>query len=250
MKKTVLLFSLLFSLVLAGCFETTDELTLNKDGSGVLTSTNDMSMIISMAKSMGGSDAMGDEKPTDTTVSLDKMADSLTSLTAEEKELVKKGKLGLTLNMADEKMITRLEIPFSKPEQVDKIKGISSKITNYFLGKNMGDNMPPGLGDKMPSSDPVGDYYITSYSPGVIEKKLNKEKYAGLESDEIMKGVKEVADNGLPMSNTIVINLPSPAKSVTGKKITLSEDKKKVTIKSSAEDFFGNATDLEFRIEY
>ncbi|MBL7744301.1 MAG: hypothetical protein JNN00_12565 [Chitinophagaceae bacterium] len=250
MKKNVLFFSVIFTLLLAGCFETTDEVTLKKDGSGVMTSTNDMSMLISMAKGMGGANAMGDEKPTDTIVSLAKMADSLTSLTDEEKDLVRNGKLGLTINMTDEKMITRLEIPFAKLEQIDKIKGISSKITNYFLGKNMGDNMPPGLGDKMPSSDPIGDYYFTTYSQGVIEKKLNKEKYAGLESDEIMKGIKEIADNGMPMSNTIIINLPSPAKSITGKGATLSEDKKKVTIKSTAEDFFDNAAGLEFKIEY
>ncbi|MEI9809182.1 MAG: hypothetical protein WDO16_15710 [Bacteroidota bacterium] len=253
MKKLALLVSSIVCIfLLAGCFEITDEVTLKEDGSGVISSTNDMSMLISMAKGMGGAEAMdkAGDKATDTTVSLLKLADSISTLTPEEKELVKKGTLSLNISMKDEKMITRLEIPFAKTEQVEKIKAISSKISTYFLGKNMGEGLPAGLGDKMPSSDPVNDYFTTSYTANVIEKKLNKEKYAGVDSDEIMKGIKEMSENGMPVSNTVVINLPRPAKSATGKGVTLSEDKKKVTIKSTSEDFFDNAAALEFKIEY
>jgi hypothetical protein len=79
---------------------------------------------------------------------------------------------------------------------------------------------------------------------------LNKEKYAALDSDEMMKGIKEMSENGMPMTNITIYNLPSPAKNVTGKNITLSDDKMKVTIKSSSEDFFDSGKDFEFRIEY
>ncbi|HEY6503483.1 MAG TPA: hypothetical protein VIZ28_05855 [Chitinophagaceae bacterium] len=249
MKKLLLSF-IACAFFLTGCFEITDEITLKENGSGVLTSTNDMSMLISMLKGMGGADAAGDDRPTDTTVSLLKVVDSISTLTPEEKELAKKGKLDIIMNLTDEKMITRLEIPFSKTEQIEKIKSLSSKISNYFIGKNIGEGMPPGMGDKMPSSDPINDYFITTYSKGIIEKKLNKEKYAGLENDEAMTGIKEMSDNGMPVSSTIIINLPRPAKSVTGKGATLSEDKRKVTIKNSSEDFFDDASSLEFKIEY
>jgi hypothetical protein len=236
MKKTILLLSVSCAFLLAGCFELTDEVTLKADGSGTMSSTNDMSALIALAKGMGGAEAMdkAGDKATDTTVSLEKIADSVSALTPEERELVRKGTLSMKISLKDEKMITRLDIPFSKAQQIEKIKAISSKVSDYFIGKNMGDGMPPGMGDKMPSSDPLGDYFTTSYSKGVIEKKLNKEK----------------SDNGMPVSNTIIINLPSPAKSATGKGITLSEDKKKVTIKSTSEDFFDNASALEFKIEY
>jgi uncharacterized protein YceK len=252
MKKTILLLSFACTILLTGCFELTDEITLKSDGSGTVASTNDMSMLISLAKNMGGADAMSKagDKATDTTISLEKIADSVSALTPDEKDLVRKGTLHMNISLKDEKMVTRLDIPFSKVQQIEKIKAISSKISNYFMGKNMGEGMPPGMGDKLPSSDPLGDYFTTSYSAGVIEKKLNKEKYAGVESDEIMKGIKEMSENGMPISSTIIINLPKPAKSATGKGVTLSEDKKKVTIKSSSEDFFDNAANMEFKIEY
>jgi hypothetical protein len=252
MKKTTLLFSIACAFLLAGCFELTDEVTLKADGSGTVSSTNDMSTLITLAKSMGGAEAMdkAGDKSTDTTVFLGKLADSISALTSEEKDLIRKGTLSMNISLKDEKMVTRIDIPFSKVEQIEKIKSISSKISNYFIGKNMGEGMPPGMGDKMPSSDPLGDYFTTSYTAGVIEKKLNKEKYAAVESDEMMKGIKEMSENGMPISSTIIINLPKPAKSATGKGVTLSEDKKKVTIKNSSEDFFDNAPAMEFKIEY
>ena len=50
--------------------------------------------------------------------------------------------------------------------------------------------------------------------------------------------------------NGYKFNLPKPAKKAEGKNVKLSEDKKKVTITTSAEDFFEDVSKLEFRIEY
>ena len=251
MKKLPILFSMACTILLAGCFETTEEITLKENGSGIVTNTTDMSMLLSMVKGMGG-DALKDagDKATDTTLSLAKIADSIPSLTDDERKILKSGKLGLTVNMKDEKLITKLELPFSKTDQLEKIKPLSSKVTEYFLGKNLAPEMPPGMGDKLPSSDPLSEYFTTTYSAGVIEKKLNKEKYATVNDNEGMKGLKEMSENGMPVSNTIIINLPRAAKKTEGKNIRLSEDKKKVTISGTSEDFFDNAASLEFRIEY
>jgi len=53
MKKIV--FSLITSvtLLLTSCLETTQEITLNEDGSGTISNTNDMSALIGIAKQMG-----------------------------------------------------------------------------------------------------------------------------------------------------------------------------------------------------
>ena len=58
MKK--MLFSLLTvcSLFLVGCLETTQEVTINEDGSGTASYTTDMSAMISMLKQMGSKHAM------------------------------------------------------------------------------------------------------------------------------------------------------------------------------------------------
>jgi hypothetical protein len=255
MKKIFFLSTLVLALLsLAGCFETTDEITLKSDGSGTIQMTNDMSMLISMAKTMGGEEAMKEagEKPTDTTISLSKLADSIATLTPEEKELIRNGSLSLKIDMKDEKMITRLDIPFANIGQIEKVKSASSKVSQYFIGKNMGEAGPEGMGmsDKMPASDPLDEYFTTTYSKNGIEKKLNKEKYATLDSNIAMKSIKDMADNGMPLSNSIIINLPRPAKTVEGKNVKLSEDKRKVTISSTSEEFFDTPASLEFKIVF
>lgn len=253
MKKLSILLSMACAILLAGCFESTEEITLKADGSGIVTNTTDMSMLLTMAKGMGG-DNLKDagEKATDTTVSLAKLADSIPNITDEEKAILKKGKLGITVNLKDEKLITKLEIPFTKLNEVEKIKVLSSRVTQHFLSKSASAEMPAGmdLDDKMPSTDPLSEYFTTTYSDGVIEKKLDTTKYASVNDNESMKGLKEMSENGMPVTNTIIINLPRAAKKAEGKNVKLSDDKKKVTISGTTEDFFDNAARLEFRIEY
>ncbi len=65
-----------------------------------------------------------------------------------------------------------------------------------------------------------------------------------------MQSLKEMAGQGMPMNTTLIYNLPKPAKKAEGKNVKLSEDKKKVTITSSVDDFFDDVTKLEFKIEY
>ena len=84
--------------------------------------------------------------------------------------------------------------------------------------------------DKMPEPSSFDDYYKIEFSEGELMKKVNKEKYAGAESDEYLSGIKQAASMGLVMKATYVINLPRPATKAEGKYVKLSEDKMKVTI--------------------
>jgi hypothetical protein len=103
---------------------------------------------------------------------------------------------------------------------------------------------------QMPEMSSFDDYYTYEFSNGELKKKLNKEKFAGVESDEYLKGMKEAAGMGLNMKVTYVINLPRPAKEVEGKGVKLSDDKKKATISAEIDDFFDNPSLLEFKIKY
>ena len=67
--------------------------------------------------------------------------------------------------------------------------------------------------------------------------------------DEGMKAMKEMSTMGVGNSK-LILYLPSPVKKAEGKSVTVSEDKKTVTIMSSMEDFFDDGKSLEFRIEY
>jgi hypothetical protein len=257
MKKFLLLSLITVSLFIAGC-ESTREITLNTNGSGLLVTTTDMSGIIGMAKMAGQDKEMDkiDKDVIDTTISLNTLADSLKDLSAEDKALVKKGKLRFQMNMKEDKFIITVESPFTDPAQIAQLDKLSSQVLLQSVKKQMdagGDSATAGIpgmpgGNDLPKGS-VEDYFTMTYSKGLIEKKLNKEKYAKVGEDEGMQGLKQMSSMGAG-NTTLIINLPRPAKKAEGKNVKLSEDKKKVTITNSADDFFDDAAVMEFKIEY
>jgi hypothetical protein len=250
MKKFFLLLTLAGTLSLAGCLETTQEINLNEDGSGTLSTTNDMSSIIGLLKQMDSKekDKIGDEV-IDTTIALSTQVDSIENLSPEEKELLKKGTMHVNMNLKDEKFTTNLRFPFKSPSEIKKYNQLTNKVMGQTLKEQLGNSQMPGMED-MPSPTSIEDYFTTSFSKGLLVKTLNKEKYASVENDEYLKGMKESAGMGMPMTTTYIINLPRPAKKTEGKNVKLSENKKKVTIETDINDFFDDPAKLEFRIEY
>jgi len=254
MKNKITLLLLAAVVALTGCLETTEEITINKDGSGTLVTTNDMSAMIALAKMAGENKEMEElkEKKIDTTFSLGAVANSMQGLSAEEKAMLKNGTMNMVMNMQDEKMIMKSTVPFKKIDQLARVSGISTRMVEESFKKGMGEKEKEGEqkeDDKMPGL-PLDEYYTTTYSASVIERKLNKEKHANLSEDEGAQAMKQMGDMGMTAKKTIVINLPRPAKKAEGKNVQLSEDKMKVTITGNSEIFFDDATALEFRIEY
>lgn len=250
MKTLVGLLAAGLSLSLMSC-ETTREISINADGTGKMVTTTDMSSMIGMAK-MSGQDLDKEDKSVDTTIALAKMIDSIPDLSADEKALVKNGILGLNVNMKEEKLITKLEFPFTSTAEIAKLDQVSAKVMQQAM-KNQaakgGESAPPIPADEMPSAT-LDDYFKTTYTKGLIERKHIPEKYAAVGEDKNMQAMKEMAGQGMAMNTTIVYNLPKPAKKAEGKNVKLSEDKKKVTITTSTDDFFDDVTKLEFKIEY
>lgn len=249
MKKLLGFFLAGGIIALTSC-ETTREITLNDNGSGKMVTTTDMSSLVGIAK-MSGNETKGMDQAIDTTIALDKMVDSIPELTTGEKALVKKGMLGLKIDMGDEKMITRLEFPFENTAQIKTLDAVSDKVMTQAMksrsdGKDDGNPFADG---QMPKAS-LDDYYAMTYGSGLIERKHIPEKYAKIGEDEGMQALKEVTEQGMPMTTTLIYNLPRPAKKAEGRNVKLSEDKKKVTITSSTDDFFDDVTKLEFRVEY
>ncbi|HLG38897.1 MAG TPA: hypothetical protein VI461_04475, partial [Chitinophagaceae bacterium] len=160
-----------------GC-ETTREITFTDDNSGTLVTTTDMSSMIGMAKMTGQSKEMDklEKEILDTTISLSSIADSLANISAEDKMMAKKGKVNLQMNLPDEKFMVKVELPFSNPGQIGKLDALSKKMMQETFKKVLaGDSSLPMDGKDMPDGS-VEDYFDMTYSKGVIERKLNKEK--------------------------------------------------------------------------
>ena len=252
MQKIILTVLAICTLFLTACFETTQEITLNEDGSGTFSSSNDLSGMIKMAKQMGGGSEIekkAAEQVIDSTISMKDKADSIPNLSAEEIEMIKNGTLNVKMNLKTETFLTKLSFPFSKPSQIVVFNKLSGKILAEAMKNQMseGPSMPM---DQMPEPTSFDDYYTIEFSEGELTKKVNKEKYANAASDEFLKGVNQMSSLGLTMKANYIINLPRPAQKAEGKNVKLSEDKKKVTISADIEDFFADASSLEFKIKY
>lgn len=251
MKK---IFFILFSatFLLTGCLETTQEITINDDGSGTIVNTSDFSALLGLAKQMGGAGELekAGDMVKDTVISMQQGADSIPNLTAEEKEMLRKGSLRVNMNMKEEKFLTSLTIPFSNAADIAKVNKLANKALGETMKEQMSGGSPLGGDQQMPEASSFDDYYKFEFSNGELTKKLDKDKYAGAESDEYLKGMKEATSMGLSMKATYIINLPRPAEKAEGKGVKLSEDKKKVTITADLDDFFSNPEKLEYKIKY
>jgi len=251
MKKLFLSLILAVTIVLSGCFELTQEITLNKDGAGTVSNTNDMSAIMGLARELAKKDMekIADEVM-DTTFTLADRADSIKGLSPEEVIMMKTGHLHIKMNIQEDKFISTMKFPFTKPGEIAQLNRLSSKLMQETISKQMGENPAMSSMGETPELSSFDDYYFMQYSNGLLIKSLNKEKYAMVSNDEYLKGIQEAASMGIPMSTTYVINLPRPVKKAEGKNIKVSDDKKKITIKVDIDEFFDDPSALEFRIEY
>ena len=250
MKKVIFSLFTVSAILLTGCLETIQEITLNVDGTGTYVNTNDMGKIIGIAKNFGM--ASGDKLPQesiDTSFSIAALADSMTKLTQEEKEMMKKGSLHLSIDMGKEVFVTKMSFPFTSLDEIQMINKLSGKLMMETMNGQMPSELPMGMG-ALPEQSSFDDYYSVEFSNGEIKKKLDKKKYAEVDKDEYLNGLKQAGAMGIPVISTFIINLPRPAEKAEGKNLKLSDDKMKVTVLSSMDDFFDNPESLEFKIKY
>lgn len=239
--------------LLTGCLETTQEITLKEDGSGTVTSTSDMGTLLDMVKTMGagGEIEKAGDRTMDTTIALSQVTENLAGATAEEKQLLSKGSMGLKMNLKESQFKTTLSFPFANTGQISTFSKLTNKVVGTLVKDEMASSpMAAGMGGDMPEISSIDNYYKLHFEKGEIKRTLDKEKYATASSDEYLNGLRQATAMGLEANSTLVINLPKPAEKVEGKNAKLSEDKMKVTIKTSLDDFFENPESLEFKVKF
>ena len=257
MKKTFGPVLWIFTLLLAGCIEITQEITLNKDGGGIWESTTDMSAVMGFLKTQMNKDSSAPEKmAVDTLVHFKDVIDSVKDLTAEQKRLLEKGSMQINLNSETEKFLFSTKLPFSKSEDLDQLMGLMQKegfnAIDKVMSKSLGEegegkekNPDENLFNNLPES-----YFDLVIKPGKITRTLNKAKYDSIGENKTLNQIKEMGGMGAPFKTKIILNLPKPAKKATGSGVMLSPDKKKVIVENEMTDLFDDPSKYEFTIEY
>ena len=266
MKKISWIAGLFMLVAFSGCFDTVDEFTVAENGSGTFVNSLDMGKVLGLAKTMGGgNDEMKEfeKMKVDTVVKLKDIKDSLKKLNDAEKKVAATGTLRIQIDGKEDKLNFTFTFPFSNTSEIAPIQRVLKKakedvldeIMTNLMGKGSNKNEELlGKGEDDEQSEEMGanldQYYTNVYEKGKFSRKLNKEKYANISDDKALKSMQEMAQMGMSISMKTVINLPKPAKKAEGKGVKLSDDKKKITMEGTLDDFFEDGSYFEYNIEY
>lgn len=224
---------------LVSCYEVNEEIQINADGSGTYATKMDMGQLIAMMQTFAGEEELakeGMDRVIDTTIMMKTILDSTKDVTAEQKELMKDGKMKLQMNVKESLFKIDLNMPYKNLNNLQQLmsgKGNSGGMTSMF--KNMfGGKTEPGADQPAPKQPELGDIagaYDVTIKNGLISRKVNAEKVKAITDMPEMAQLKQMGTSGMEILYTTTIKLPRAAKKTDNALIKLSDDKKTVTLK-------------------
>ncbi|HEY6954506.1 MAG TPA: hypothetical protein VI385_04645 [Flavisolibacter sp.] len=260
MKKLLVFVSvtLLTAFVLTGCLDSQEDVNIKSDGSGVYKNSVDMSGLFDMLQMAAMMDTSANsqlkqlsDKNIDSTFSLGAFTDTSSSLSAEDKALLKDGTVHLAVNQQNKVLKIDMTYPFKKVEDLQKILELQ-KSGKGFNPLTHGGQAPslPGLGSDAGGEmgSPLEGIAIT-YKNGLIERKVDPAKLDAAKNSEAGSQLKNMGEALDGVTFSTVIHLPRPVKSSSGK-VSVSDDKKTVRMKYTLSDMMKDPKALEFKLEY
>ncbi len=217
MKKFFNLLLLAATLIsMSACFDITEEVTVNKDGSGKYVSTIDASKLSEQMKMLAAFDTTGEMIP--------KLKYSLDSTFAEtyKKYGTIKGISNVKIDTAKD-YIYKVSMDFKDVDALNEVINSDKKTEET---KN-----------------------IYAWKKGIFSRKDFALNLDDMKMED--ESQKEMAKSMLEgMKYTIIFNLPSKAKNVSNKEAKLSDDKKTVTLACSLLDVMDKKAKLGNEVTY
>ena len=256
MKRIILLLSAI--ICFAGCYEVNEEIIINENGSGSFNTRMDMGQMLEMIQSMAGEEELAKEgldKVLDTTIFMKSILDTAKDVTAEERELLKDGKLNLQMNMKEKLFKAQVFIPFKGYNNLQSLmsgKGNSiTGLSDLFKGVfDKGEQKPALDSPKEPGLEDMNTIFDVVIKDGLISKKINPEKHKALIEKPEVAQMQQMASGGMEILYSTTIKLPRPAKKTDNPLIKLSDDKKTVTLKYNLLDLFDHPEKFSYAVEF
>jgi len=256
-------------LLLTSCIEINENVDIKDNGSGKVSTTTDLSQLVDMMQAFGGDqmDKMKEEK-VDTVIQMKSIVDTSKTLTADQKALMRNGKVRLKMNLAEKVFNVNMEFPFEnmeKYQQLNNLLNSSAGGMGNIMKELMRGGSAAGLGStqkdttqiidqpaQIPSAgmDQFTSVFDFNASNGLIKKTLNREKYNKMMEDPQVQQMKQMSDMGMEMLYTTTYKLPRAVKKVDNPAAKLSDDKKTVTIRQNLLEIFTAPEKFEYTIQY
>ena len=245
---------------MTSCLEINENVEIKENGSGKVSTTTDLSQLVDMMSAMGGDEynKMKDEK-IDTLIDMKKFVDTSTKLTADQKALLRNGKIRMKMNIQEKVFNINMEFPFDNMEKYQQLNnllnnqagGVGSIMKNVLSGSSEKDKeITDQPAPTTPDMDQLSTVFDFNASNGLIKKTLNQERYKKLMDDPQVQQMKQGADMGMEILYTTTYKLPRPVKKVDNAAAKISDDKKTVTIRQNMLDIFAAPEKFQYTIEY
>jgi hypothetical protein len=253
MKKIVC--SLLIIFLFVGCYEINEEITINKNGSGTYVTKMDMGAMLQMIQNMAGEEELsknGMDRVIDTLIHLNTIMDTAQNVTAEKKRLYRDGEMRLQLNVKESIFKADMKFPFKNYNDLQALMsgsgaaGLGQAFKNIFA-KNDSTGSTSALPDQ--GMDQISNVYDVTVDKNSISRKLNKDKFDSLMQKPEIAQAKQMM-GAFEILCTTSIRLPKPAKKVDNNMMTLSADKKTVTMKYDLLKILDTPEKFSYTIEY
>lgn len=258
MKKLAVLITT-FLVLLTGCIDSDENISINKDGSGVYAVKMDMSRMLDMIKGFqemaaaetGKKDStqqkMLPEKAMDTTIHFADLPDTSGNLSEAEKALMRDGTLHMVMNQDAGQFRMEMRFPFKKPEDLVRIQELMQRnggmMGNAMKGFNEGTEQAGQLPD-------VNSLFDFTFRDGLIERRLNPERLKAFQENNQMSQLKEATTMFGESSFNTAIQLPRKPKKMEGPGVKPGADANTIIIKTTLEEVLQNPNALTFRVEY
>ena len=246
MKYLNYILTAIIAIAIASC-QFTEEITINKDGSGEFKFSMDMSQMISMSKNMGtNNDSIEKEyEVIDSTFFmknlLEEHKDSLKNLSKEELrslEAIKDLKMHMLIDEKKGKMMIDFIQDF---DDISEIENMQNKI-------NKAQELQKG---KMKEGEDVQDHDITySYKRKSFKRIV---KMRTLSEEDQAKADEQIESFGSFLSGSeykLIYHFPKKIKEISYKGAQFSEDRKTVTIVVDMDSLTKNPRLLDFDISF
>ncbi|GAC1448791.1 MAG: hypothetical protein NVSMB7_10540 [Chitinophagaceae bacterium] len=253
--RNLLLF--LLPLVFASCMDTREELEIKGDGSGTLVMKTDLSKMLELVKGFAGETDLakdGLDRPYDTSMILKDYIDTARDVPADQKELLRNGKVHIVMNVKESIGKFDMTFPFTSTDQLQQLYASLNSSTGGLKGMfdGMGKNLPKGPDEQ--SNDKgisqIASVYDIVVKNGLYSRKVNKERYDAFMQAMKLDELKQMASMFGAMDYTLSVKLPGKIKTVSNSKALLSDDKKTVTLKTDLMETFQHPELLALDITY
>lgn len=261
MKKYKFLLTCLIAFLFTACIQIDEEVDIKEDGSGSLSMRTDMGQLFEMLKGFASAEDLqkdGLDKAMDSTILMKDIIDTVQEISAENKALLREGKMQIQMNMKENLFKLNMDYPFKNLSDANKLykaMGNMGMMGNSL--KNLGGQQPgpdqPGIipsGGSGTGIEKISSMYDIQFSKGEYSRILNKARYDSLVNDPKIQESKGMMGMMGDMNLNLTVKLPRKAKSVSNPKAVLSADKKTVTLKSDMILALDSPKTMEIIIRY